>query len=101
MDRRRQSAKRRLHFAKRLSDFAVSRCPSYRRLPVFRHTVHATTSSADAPALRCAAPVDDDDSELWQRLMGSDIRALATEILVHICGESCFKYSIDSSAKTV
>jgi hypothetical protein len=30
---------------------------------------------------------------VWQRLFGNDVRRLAAEILVHICGDSCFKYS--------
>ena len=30
---------------------------------------------------------------VWERLFAEDVRALAAEILVHICGDSCFKYS--------
>ena len=77
-------------FSKRLSEFAVSRCPSYRRPPAFRQ---ATASSVDAPAPGLAAPAGGNDAEIWQRLLGDDVRELAAEILVHICGESCFKYS--------
>ena len=77
----------------RLNEFAVSRCPSYRRLPAFRQVVEATTSSVGAHTPGRAAPAGDGDAELWQRLMGRDVRDLAAEILVHMCGESCFKYS--------
>ena len=74
-------------YSKRLSEFAVSRCPSYRRLPAFRQVVEAMTSSVDAHTPGRAVPAGDDDAETWQRLMGRDVRDLAAEILVHMCGE--------------
>ena len=35
-------------------------------------------------------------TEDWERLFAADILGLASEVLTHICGESCFKYSADS-----
>ena len=29
----------------------------------------------------------------WQQVFAEDVRGLASEILVHICGDSCYKYS--------
>ena len=32
-------------------------------------------------------------AEVWEKLFQADVRRLASEILVHICGESCYKYT--------
>ena len=29
----------------------------------------------------------------WERLFQEDVQKLVSEILIHICGESCFKYT--------
>ena len=55
-------------YCKTLDEFAASRCPSYRRS-------------------------HDLSSDEWEKLFATDVRHLATEILTHICGESCYKYS--------
>ena len=39
----------------------------------------------------CVTPETEVSS--WERHFGKDATALGSEILVHICGESCFKYS--------
>ena len=77
-------------YTKRLNEFAVCGCPKYRRLG----TVRAFGNSEDKPAN------DSNDVEVfgfpadtWMEKFGADVRRLATEILIHICGESCYKYS--------
>ena len=32
-------------------------------------------------------------ADVWEQLFGEDVRNLASEILLHICGDSCYKYS--------
>jgi hypothetical protein len=32
-------------------------------------------------------------ADVWQRLFAEDVMQLAQEILIHICGDSCYKYS--------
>ena len=54
----------------------VSGCPSYRRIGAL--TEHPTETEQD---------------KTWTRLFGEDVRKLATEVLLHICGESCWKHS--------
>ena len=97
-------------YSKCLGDFAVSQCPSYRRHGDLRSRQvqggaddgagpceHASTDGTNA----AAAPVPVAGPEpppattagVWQQLFGDDVRRLAAEILVHICGDSCFKYS--------
>jgi len=33
------------------------------------------------------------NADAWERRFGEDVRRLGSEILIHVCGESCFKYS--------
>ena len=73
-------------YGKRLGEFAVSQCPSYRRLRVLKQ--HLLTSSSDE-----GGDPEVMDSATWKDLFFEDALKLAREILVHICGESCFKYS--------
>jgi hypothetical protein len=73
-------------YSKRLGEFAVSRCPSYRRVRVLQQ--HLLTSSSDEVGA-CEAM----DSATWEKMFSEDVLKLAQEILVHVCGESCFKYS--------
>ena len=40
-----------------------------------------------------ATRTDAMDAAAWEHAFAEDIRKLASEILVHICGESCYKYS--------
>ena len=46
--------------------------------------------SADQPP---DVPQTDDDRDQWKAFFAADVRALAQEIFVHICGDSCHKYS--------
>ena len=96
------SAPRESVYSKRLNEFAVSWCPKYRRLPTVRAPVRSEPpESACGLGADDAAPgprgcPDDATAAVWERLFAEDVRALAAEILVHICGDSCFK---DSGAK--
>ena len=38
-------------------------------------------------------PTDALSANAWEVLLREDVRELAAEILLHICGDSCFKYS--------
>ena len=38
-------------------------------------------------------PSEAEKADVWEKLFSADVRKLASEILVHICGESCYKYS--------
>ena len=65
-------------YARPLSDFSVSHCPSYRRYGELSADVTSTVPmSADA----------------WEDLFAADIETLVSQILTHICGESCYKYT--------
>ena len=68
-------------YGKRLDEFAASQCPSYRRHGLL---TYGDTAEEANPPLSAA---------VWQQLLADDVMKLAREILVHICGESCFKYS--------
>ena len=68
-------------YSRTLNSFQVAKFPSYRRTGVMRSEETAVCSE------------DHVDSEEWKRLFGADVRSLVTEVLIHICGESCFKYS--------
>ena len=66
-------------YAKVISEFAVFRCPDHRR----RGTLHQ----------RSDLSADEQSADSWEKVFTEDVRSLAEEILVHVCGESCFKYS--------
>ena len=68
-----------------LSSFAVARTPGYRRLPALHQIAEE--------GRRAVQLVSDEDAALWQKAFSEDARGLGSEVLVHICGESCFKYS--------
>lgn len=40
-----------------------------------------------------AVPTEDDAASRWESSFAQDVRGLAAEIFVHICGESCHKYT--------
>ena len=46
----------------------------------------AGPSNADGSAQPFSAGV-------WERLFAEDVRGLAAEVLLHICGDSCYKYT--------
>ena len=46
--------------------------------------------NADQPT---DTPLTEDDEDQWEEFFAEDVRSLASEIFVHICGESCHKYS--------
>ena len=81
-------------YTKRLHEFAVSTFPSYRRLS----TMHASEVISDEGVgsktrEKVGAIVGGLDADTWEYKFGEDVRRLATEILIHVCGDSCFKYS--------
>ena len=81
-------------YGKRLDKFAVSKCPSYRRIRVLQKNL--LTGSFDEDE---SPPVT--DSATWEKLFSEDVFQLAREISAHICGESCFKYSGTKSSTYV
>ena len=75
-------------FSRPINKFAVGRCPVYRRHKCLTCVEHeepmpALASSSDAT----------DAASVWEKLFCGDVRDLANEILVHVCSDSCFKYS--------
>ena len=74
-------------YTKRLNEFEVAHCPAYRRMG----TVRAARDSAESSSQH--EIVGGLGADAWEDQFGRDVRRLATEILVHICGDSCFKYS--------
>jgi len=74
-------------YTKRLNEFEVAHCPAYRRMG----TVRAARDSAESSSQH--EIVGGLGADAWEEQFGRDVRRLATEILVHICGDSCFKYS--------
>lgn len=73
-----EAAPRTSVYSKPLNAFAVSRYPKYRQIGVLREEPEANDTLT---------------SSLWQKLFSADVRELVQEVLVHICGESWFKYS--------
>ena len=65
-------------YSKPLSAFAVSKYPKYREIGVLRQEPQEGDTMS---------------STIWQQLFSTDVRELVQEVLTHICGESCFKYS--------
>ena len=93
-------------YTKPLNEFAVSCCPSYRRLPAMRHVgkIFGGDELATTEASSSREVVSKDElgplsfvgaleAVDWQRLLGEGVRRLGAEVLVHICGDSCHKYS--------
>ena len=79
-------------YTKRLNAFSVSRCPSYRRVGTMRLAA-ADPVGCLADEESAAVTVTGLSSADWEKLFGEDVRRLATEILLHICNESCYKYT--------
>ena len=80
-------------YTKSLKEFAVSSCPSYRRLAAMRKSsseIHGSDMRGDAGRHELLNP---DEARVWEQSFGLDVRRLGSELLVHICGDSCFKYS--------
>ena len=80
-------------YKKRLHEFAVSECPKYRRLGTLRNSSSDASNDALAPQEPQAPRIEGLGSDDWRDRFGADVRRLATEVLIHICGESCYKYS--------
>ena len=66
-------------YSKVVSEFAVFTCPDHRR----RGALHR----------RGDLSTGEQSPHSWEQAFTEDVRSLAEEILVHVCGESCFKYS--------
>jgi len=81
-------------YSQRLDAFSVARTPAYRRLPTLLEETVTSSDNGDAPpSVECKVLLTPESSAaVWEHDLGEDARALASEILVHICGESCFKY---------
>jgi len=94
-------------YDKSISHFAVGACPKYRRHGTLQRNVSGTTTSGGATdrvdtaetatngltgGAEEAGPATD-ETERWQSSFAADVRQLAQEIFVHICGDSCHKYS--------
>ena len=52
-----------------------------------------TTVLAQRRAKKVEAFVGGLDADTWEFKFGQDMRRLAIEIMIHVCGDSCFKYS--------
>lgn len=76
-------------YTRSIDSFAVAQFPKFRRFDTL-HAADATVAEGDAdPSLLPKSP----EAQEWEKRFSDDIRALVSEILIHICGESCFKYS--------
>ena len=95
----------------------MSQCPSYRRWGTLRegsqvasapdaassgevdpdaptpHVPRGSPNDSESNVNEVATPSQGATAAIWERLFAADVRNLAQEILVHICGDSCFKYS--------
>ena len=83
-------------YSKRLNEFAASSCPSFRRMGTVRLASKPANSCASSQPDGADAGVEEVNApgaDAWELRFGEDVRRLAGEILVHICGDSCHKYS--------
>lgn len=91
-------------YTRSLSDFSVSHCPGYRRydelhadissgdatVPTSSSDGRATTVKEGGPGNQLCPPLP---ADAWEKLFASDVEALVSQILVHMCGDSCYKYT--------
>ena len=103
-------------YAKTISAFAAGQCPTYRRHgPLKQVTLtvpdrHAgphegppaagdplTPAVLDRQSEQHEVPPIAGDASQWEAAFAQDARSLAKELLVHMCGESCYKYSKDKA----
>ena len=72
-------------------------CFSHLRLIGPRYAGDSATAGDDTtqcvPTVPPQAAIRGLDANEWMAHFAADVRKLATEILIHICGDSCFKYS--------
>ena len=91
-------------YNKLLSEFAVGQCPGYRRHGPLKRSpkgVDGPNGLTDGtvcgqhrkPTLECEATLREDTAERWEQFFAEDVRKLASELFVHICGDSCQKGS--------
>ena len=76
-------AQRESIYGKRISEFAVGACPDFRRHGTLfenRTPEMVATTSSDQPTSAL------EDAEQWRNFFAADVRSLAAEIFVHICG---------------
>lgn len=91
-------------YCKRISAFAVSQCPEYRRHGTLKSDALESKSGQCAERQSDERAHDDSpdvDASRWEQFFAQDARKLASEIFVHICGESCHKYSGKRSSESV
>ena len=79
-------------YGKTLSEFAVGQYPAYRRRGPLKPSSELARSRT-TPCADCEKANPDEDASRWESAFAKDVRELAQEIYVHICGESCHKYS--------
>ncbi|CAK0876829.1 unnamed protein product [Prorocentrum cordatum] len=83
---------------KPISDFAVGKCPLHRRRAALRSSEReppesqSGRSATAVPSAEAVAAGEAGAGE-WEASFTKDVRSLATDIFVHICGDSCRKYS--------
>ena len=80
-------------YSKRLNEFAASACPSFRRLGTITPGSADAATEQDNGVASNAPKIQGLDANAWEVHFGEDVRKLASEILIHICGDSCYKYS--------
>ena len=101
-------------YTRPLNSFAVSQLPEYRRfgtLSSCEQSPHEgnAQSAGTLPSTEIANGLSSGvtatsgmgsstrshamDAAAWEHAIAEDVRELASGILVHICGESCYKYS--------
>ena len=71
-------------YAKPLSNFSVAHCPAYRRYGELSSDSTSSSENLHVPPLGANA---------WEQLFAADIETLVSQILTHICGDSCYKYT--------
>ena len=103
-------------YDKRITDFAVGQSPDYRRHGTMKRDGNGSLmfikgegntesngltdgSALPVPSILMHDEVEtlatstDDCAGTWEDFFATDVRNLAQEIFVHICGDSCHKYS--------
>ena len=91
-------------YKKPISDFAVGQCPGYRRHGPLKKQDPVPPDGQSAGSVvgpQTSLFAEARSAEEWQDLFGKDVRSLASEIFVHICGESCHKYSGPSKVQHI
>ena len=81
-------------YGETIGEFAVGRTPAFRR---HGSLTEGPPIAPDRLSGRSDVAPAVEDASRWQRSFAADVRSLATELFVHICGDSCYKYSPDKA----